>query len=149
MVQLKLHRLRHILGLPPEEYSDRNAVIAAHCAGVDVRERIDLFEWYAPDYLYLITQQVVLVNESINDRVEFRNGILPVEEQKWIEHGYHRPILRPIEHIIMRDCLPMFQVCSRTEYDPPVRENNDGHTFTRRGHDCWKGAPLSPRPVAV
>lgn len=142
MVQLKLHRLRHILGLPPEIY-DRYAVIEAHRAGVDVRESIDLFEWYAPDF----QQVVVLVNESINHSEEFLNGILPEEERKWLEHGYHRQNLRPIEHIIMCDCLPTigmepvtfrsqcnkantFQVCSRNDNDPSLhhREINDSHT---------------------
>ena len=58
MVQLKLHRIRHILGLPPEyQATNRDVVIFAHRAGFNIRYRIDLLEWFAPDYLYYLIQQ--------------------------------------------------------------------------------------------
>lgn len=95
----------------------------------------------------------MLINKSINDRVIFQNGIPPEEEQKWFVHGYHRHVetFRPIEHIIMSDCLhiigkePTFRsqcektntllVCSQNDNDSSLHhgKNNDSHTFTNGG----------------
>ncbi len=66
LAAVKLQHARHILGLPPEYYTDGDVAIAAYRAGLIIRQSTDLLQWFAPDY---VRHQGLAPATSVNNAV--------------------------------------------------------------------------------
>jgi hypothetical protein len=66
MAAVKLQHARHILGLPPEYYTDGDVAIAAYRAGLNIRQSTDLLQRFAPDY---VRHQGLAPTTSVNKAI--------------------------------------------------------------------------------